>query len=753
MPGILSNASTAARRVELAVGRLDSLSILPCVAARLLPKILQGAFSPSALTDIIESDPAVMARILSLIDREGIGLPGDGLSLRPALNALPAPVVRDVLLSVKVSRDPEGSEAPSRKDLLLHSLAVACCAEDIARIAAARVDSQLAYCAGLLHDIGKLALQDAMPKSFARIAEQAKSTESSLHTVEQEYLGADHAILGKRLAGKWRLPNAIALAIWLHHSDTATISRNMPEARIAQVVQLADSLARRSGIGRSGSYGPPEPMERNAQSLGIAAEQLEQILQNLLARVAEKSNILGLDSPDAVADYCDAAQAAAAQLAQQQTELSKENRRLQTASSHLDFLTGFLFSIDSTSDAIDVAEDFAGRWQKFYQMGMVCLYLAPPPGSQTLDAVIVESLGHSRTVCLDVPDRVWAVPKPISRSFAILDAHDHIDWLFEQLDVDFGQGRTKLLPLLSNGTAVGAIAFELNYPGDAALFEEKFKTSSSIAAAVLDVALAVAGQQNLAERFVQLVSPSGAVRPAPWGPPASKPVEPETGEGSHIEALAEMAAGAAHELNNPLTVISGRAQMLARVETDQEKKDILNQIQDNANEASAIIQDLMTFAQPPQPRPARTDARQIIDEALLLAGRKTNTEHINVQLEVADDVKEVFVDSAQIASALANIITNAIESYRGELGPIKITADQAGAGGPVRLQVMDLGCGMDAETVRKATHPFLSAKPAGRKRGMGLAYAARFIQINNGGLHIESQPDVGTTVTIHLPTK
>jgi putative nucleotidyltransferase with HDIG domain len=752
MPDISPNASTAARRVELAVGRLDSLSILPCVAARLLPRLLQGAFSPSALTDIIESDPAVMARILSLIDREGIALPGDGLSLRPALNALPAPIVRDVLLSVKVSRDPEGSEAPSRKDLLLHSLAVACCAEDIARIAAARVDSQLAYCAGLLHDIGKLALQDAMPKSFARIAEQAKSTESSLHTVEHENLGADHAILGKRLANKWRLPNAIALAIWLHHSDTATISQNMPEVRIAQVVQLADSLARQSGIGRSGSYGPPEPMERNAQSLGIAAEQLEQILQNLLARIAEKSNVLGLDSPDAVADYCDAAQAAAAQLARQQTDLSKENRRLQTASIHLDFLTDFLLSIDSTAGAIDIAEDFAGRWQKFYQTGMVCLYLAPPPGMQTLDAVIVESLGHSRTVCLDVPDRVWAVPKPISRSFAILDAHDYIDWLFEQLDVDFGEGRTKLLPLLSNGTAVGAIAFELNYPGDAALFEENFKTSSSIAAAVLDVALAVAGQQSLAERFVQLVSPS-AVRPASWGPPAPKPVEPETDTGGPIEALVEMAAGAAHELNNPLTVISGRAQMLARAETDKEKKDILNQIQDNANEASAIIQDLMTFARPPRPRPARTDVRQIIDEALLLAGRKTNTEHINVQLEVADDVKSVFVDSAQIASAVANIITNAIESYRGELGPIKITAGPVGAGGLVRLQVMDLGCGMDAETVRKATHPFLSAKPAGRKRGMGLAYAARFIQINSGGLHIESRPDAGTTVTIDLPTE
>ena len=60
---------------------------------------------------------------------------------------------------------------------------------------------------------------------------------------------------------------------------------------------------------------------------------------------------------------------------------------------------------------------------------------------------------------------------------------------------------------------------------------------------------------------------------------------------------------------------------------------------------------------------------------------------------------------------------------------------------------------MDAETLQKATHPFYSAKPAGRKRGMGLAYALRFIQINKGALEIESKLGKGTTVTIYLPRK
>jgi len=101
---------------------------------------------------------------------------------------------------------------------------------------------------------------------------------------------------------------------------------------------------------------------------------------------------------------------------------------------------------------------------------------------------------------------------------------------------------------------------------------------------------------------------------------------------------------------------------------------------------------------------------------------------------------------------MANVICNSLESYTGEIGPITITADAEGDE-RVRLKISDQGCGMDAETVRKATQPFFSARPAGRKRGMGLAYATRLIQLNKGTLQITSQPNSGTTVTISLPCK
>ncbi len=738
--------TTISRQVGLSIGRLDSLSILPCVAAQLFSRFRKGQFSPSALADIIESDPALTARILSLISRQGVSIPGERFSLRQGLDRLPEGLVQDAILSVKVLHGPWHED--ERKQLMLHSLTVACCAKDIAEITLPQMDSQLAYCAGLLHDIGKFALEEAMPKSFARIIEEAKSQSACSRDIEKKYLGADHTILGRHLAQKWCLPDAITLAIWLHHSDTVAIYQNMSEARIAAIVQLANSIARQSGIGQSGSFDSPEQIEPIANVLGIDLEQLRPIRQGLTRQAEQRAKILGLDAPNAMARYADAAHTITAQLARENTKLTNESCELRTKTSHLDFITEFLLSINSAASAIHIAENFATRWQKFYQTGMVCLYLAPAADSKTLEAVVVRELGQSKTIILDVSPDSSPIPKTIENNFAIINAQKYMDWLFAQLDVDFDISRTKLLPLLSNGKAIGAIAFELQWPGDLELLAENFRTTASIAGFILDMAVAGARQQHFAERFARLIS-------------KPKVSQHKVTADYLLSAFAEMAAGAAHELNNPLSVISGRAQILAEAETDEEKKRIISQIERNASQMSQIIEDLMSFAEPPKPRPKQTDIKQILDEAVQLTSQKTKLEHINTQIEVAEGKRSVLADSGQIVSAIANIIANAIESYsdeshpsdeRSEIGPIKITADTADSGF-IKLAVSDLGCGMDAETLQKAPLPFFSAKDAGRNRGMGLTYAARIIQLNGGSLDISSQPGRGTTVTIRLPCK
>jgi putative nucleotidyltransferase with HDIG domain len=755
--------ATASRKVELAIGELDALSVPPCVAVQYLTKILQGQFSPASVADIAECDPVLAAELIRLAQRLGSGPVQQRHAIRLILDRLDAGDVRDTLLSTKVTAGFEIEFAnehpaiPSRKDLTLHSLAVACAARRIAETVPLQVDPALAYSAGMLHDIGKFALQDIMPKSLAAITKEAEATSEGLYAVEQKHLGTNHTLLGKQLAQRWHLPEAIGLAIWLHHGDPAAILDSIPNTAAALLVWAADHIARHASIGHSGSCDAPEPIVDVARTVGIDAETLQRIRDELPEQVEEKSKALGLDLPHATAKYCDLIQASAAQLSKMHTRLALDGRDSQRACSYVAFADQFLRGATPSVGAIYIAEDLARRWQQFFQTGSVCIFWPGEPEADVVEAVVVEALGHSRKIVLEAPADGVVIPQPVANEFVLADARDHIDWLLEQLEVDFDSGRTKLAPLLADGQAIAVVAFELNSPGDVAFFADKFEKAASMASAVLGLALVRQRQERALERLAQIRSqtPVPKTDVAPASNPQSAIRSPQLDSVSSlrppgcVEALAEMAAGVAHELNNPLSVIAGRAQLLAQTESDGQKRHVLDVIGENAREASGIVDDLMSFALPDGPRPAKVDIGQILEEAVQFAAQKTGAEHINAQIRVADGPRGVFVDSAQVVSAIANVIANSVESYADALGPVKITAEPAP--GAIRVQISDLGYGMDAETLRKATYPFFSAKPAGRKRGMGLAYAARLLQLNRASLTIESQPDHGTIVTITLP--
>ena len=732
---------TSAQQIELVISKLDSFSLPGGVAAQLFVLLLEPRFASSRLAEIIESEPALAAMLLSLAHRQGLDIGEAGFSFRRLLDKLPVELVRETFLSCKVSWSADNEAAGTGKQLILHSIAVGCTAGDIAEMSATQINPQLAYLAGLLHDIGKFAMREVMPKSLARIVEQAKAQGQACCVLEQEQLGLDHTIIGKRLAEKWHLPEEVGLGIWLHHSDTATISQEIGKAAIAQIVQLADLIARQCSIGQSGSFDAPVTDQRVLQYLEINQEQVKQIGEGLAERVRQKSKAFGPDLEEPLKKLCDTMQSAAGRLSTENAKLADESRKLQAASSHLDFISEFLSSVELPDAPIALAQELAIRWQRFYQTGRVCLYLAPSEGTETIEAVVVENLAESKTVLLEAPDDSPPIPEAITKQFAVLDAWDCADWLFEQLDTDFDRRETKIAPLLSAGRAIGAIVFELRYPGDIELFEQNLKTVACIMGVVLDMASSGREGQRLAERFVRLIGP------------ARQPIEPAAKTGDLLRALAEMAAGAAHEFNNPLTVISGQSQLLASTETDAEKKESLKKIEQSCRQLSQIIEGLMNFAEPAQPRPASTNIRQILDEAAQLAAQKTNSEQLDIKIEIAGGPENVFVDSAQLASAIANIFSNSVESYEAGGGPVKVLTAKDQSGDSVKLTITDSGCGMDEETLRKATQPFFSARPAGRKRGMGLAYAVRLIESNGGSLNITSVSGEGTTVTILLPQK
>ncbi len=747
--------NSAARRVELAVGQCESISILPSVAARFLAQLAKMELTPGTLAELVESDPAITALVLKLCQNKGIVIKQCDTWLLQVMENISLREIRDAVLSANVFgglSDDAGNNF--RKELTRHSLASACCAKLLAKLISPAIDGDTAYLAGLLHDIGKFLLDETMPKSFDSLLEQARAGKTSFCQAEQTNLGIDHTILAKRFAQKLRLPSDIILGLWLHHSHAAAIPQ-MPQARIAGVVELADIIVRRMGIGESGNYEEQLSAETVAGTLGLTAEEVKQVEQQLPDLVSSKSEAVGLNILKPGWAYCDALRATAGQLASDSSKLFEESSRLQSSASFFDFVKELIPKINSSMPAIELAKDYAAAWQNFYHTGPVCVYLADEAEPNVIEAAVVENQTSTKTMLLEVPGDAELIPQQMQEKLVVLDAGDTVDWLFEQCDIKFDLSRTKIAPLQADGRTVGIIIFELRHPvgGDIA---ERIGPAARFGGAILDMLETIGSQQWYAERFAQALSKTPDLRQQTSD---TRPQTQGTEKKAEADVLAEMAAGAAHELNNPLSVISGRAQLLAKSESDPDRKRILEQIQQNAGELTAIIDDLMSFANPQQPRATETAVGQIISDAIDLTKQKKQMNQLDIKIDIEPETPAVFVDSAQIACAISNILCNGLEAYasgpadkiQGQEGLLMIEVSADEANHAVSIQVIDSGRGMDAQTLLKATHPFFSARPAGRKRGMGLAHAQRLIEINHGKLSLSSQPDKGTTVTVVLP--
>ena len=764
MPG-QNPDNSAARRIELAVGQCESISILPAVAARFLTQLGRMELTPASLAELVESDPAITALVLRLCHNKGIIIKQCDTWLLQVMENISLREIRDAVLSAKICGGlSDSAETDFRKELSRHSLASACCAKLLTKFISPPIDGDTAYLAALLHDIGKFLLDEVMPKSFDSLLEQARADKTSFYKVEQANLGLDHTILAKRFAQKLRLPSDIILGLWLHHSNTGAISQ-MPQARIAAVVELADIIVRRAGIGESGNYEEQITPEAIAGTLGLTAEQIKQVEHQLPDMVGSKSEAAGLNILKPGWAYCDALRATAGQLACDSSKLFEESARLQSSASYFDFIKELIPKINSSMPAIELAKNYAVVWQNFFHTGPVCVYLTDQLEENMVEGAVAENQTSAKTIMLEVPADAESIPQSMQKKFIVSDADETIDWLFEQCDVKFDLIRTKIAPLQAAGRTVGVIVFELRHPAGSDI-AERFRPAAEFGGTVLDMLETIGSQQWYAERFAQALSKTPDARPQTQdetqkaedgrqnrGPNFAIATPGRQGTEDGSDALAEMAAGAAHELNNPLSVISGRAQLLAKSENDPDRKRILEQIQQNAGELSGIIDDLMSYANPEQPRPTETAIGQIINDAVDLTKQKKQMNQLDIKIDIVPDTPVVFVDSAQISCAISNIICNGLEAYPSGAGAIAIEVTANKVNRTVSMQVIDSGRGMDGQTLAKATHPFFSARQAGRKRGMGLAHAQRLIEINHSTLSLASQPDKGTTVTVVLPCK
>lgn len=215
-----------------------------------------------------------------------------------------------------------------------------------------------------------------------------------------------------------------------------------------------------------------------------------------------------------------------------------------------------------------------------------------------------------------------------------------------------------------------------------------------------------------------------------------------------LAAVAELAAGAAHEINTPLAVIVGEAQRLLKHEQDTERRRGLQKIVLKAKQIHQLFRDLLFFAEPPKPVLAQAVLRDLAQEAWSEVAPLARERKVRLRRPTRLARGTISADCTLLRTALAELFRNGIEAAPPG-GWISFAIERRN--GSIIFAVMDNGPGFTTEQKEHLFDPFYSGRSAGRGRGMGLAKVWRIAQLHGGQVLAFSRPKQPTRFEIHLP--
>ena len=222
-----------------------------------------------------------------------------------------------------------------------------------------------------------------------------------------------------------------------------------------------------------------------------------------------------------------------------------------------------------------------------------------------------------------------------------------------------------------------------------------------------------------------------------------------------LASIGELAAGTAHELNNPLTSVIGFSQLLMDMGKDipDDIREDVKLIHNEAQRAASVTKNLLTFARKYAPEKQLTQINNIIEDVLKLRAYEQKANNIEVKKKLAPNLPEIMVDFFQMQQVFLNIIINA-EYFMTEAhkkGTLTITTKKQN--GSVRISFADDGPGIPEENLSRIFDPFFTTKEAGKGTGLGLSICHGIVTEHGGQIYARSQPGKGATIVIELPAK
>lgn len=217
-----------------------------------------------------------------------------------------------------------------------------------------------------------------------------------------------------------------------------------------------------------------------------------------------------------------------------------------------------------------------------------------------------------------------------------------------------------------------------------------------------------------------------------------------------LATVGQLAAGLAHEMNNPLGVIKCYAELLKGADSDYPVAADAKIILKHASQAQSVLQELLNFARPKQIEPVRLDIGAVVTNAVNVFRVQAENLEVNVVREVASDLPYIVSNEQAVEQILTNLLKNALDAVKPHTGCIKVEA-RAAEGGMVMIRIADNGPGVAENNLKKLFDPFFTTKEVGRGTGLGLAIVYGLINDLGGSIDVENAD--GAIFTVLLPEK
>ena len=224
-----------------------------------------------------------------------------------------------------------------------------------------------------------------------------------------------------------------------------------------------------------------------------------------------------------------------------------------------------------------------------------------------------------------------------------------------------------------------------------------------------------------------------------------------------LAALGKMAAGVAHEINNPLAVIlqkTGWMEDLLEEEGFKESANIeefrqsIAKIEQHVERARKVVHNMLGYARKMEPRLEDVDVNDTVNQTITILENHARINNIDIQVDLAETVPIIAGDQAQLQQVFLNLLTNAIDAI-GSNGTIEVSSRRGGD--RIVVSIKDEGPGLSEEMMRKIFDPFFTTKDPGKGTGLGLWVSHNIIAKMGGNIHVKNHPEKGAVFTVEIP--